>query len=97
MGADAWAVELSAEELRAFCRLTTQLHQVMLEMQSQLADQEAIECDLGNDLLYLRASGFPDGYELYLQILGDRPMEGIWSVDAVPELLLAIAEVQRML
>ncbi len=97
IGADTWAVEVSAEEFADFCRLVTQLSQVMQEMESELADQESVECDLSTNLLYLRATGFPAGYELYLQILGDRPMEGIWSAEAVPELLLAIAEVQPLL
>lgn len=97
IGADTWAVEVSAEEFADFCRLVTQLSQVMQEMESELADQESVECDLSTNLLYLRATGFPAGYELYLQILGDRPMEGIWAVEAVPELLWAIAEVQPLL
>ena len=97
MGADAWAVELSAQEFKDFCRLTTQLNQVMLDMQSELSDQEALECDLGNEQLYLRASGFPWRYELYFRLLGDRLMEGIWAVEAVPDLLSAIDEVQGML
>lgn len=97
IGADTWAFEVSAGEFRDFCRLATQLSQVMREMQSELADQESVECDLSSKLLYLRATGFPESYELYLQILRDRPMEGIWSAEAVPELLLAIAEVQPLL
>lgn len=97
IGADTWAVEVSAGEFRDFCRMTSQLSQVMLDMQCELAEQEAIECDLSSDLLYLRVSGFPDRYELYLRICGDRLMEGIWSAEAVPELLLAITAVQPML
>jgi hypothetical protein len=97
IGSDTWAVEVSALEFKDFCRLATQLSQVMLEMESELADQESVECDLSSPLLYLRAAGFPASYELYLEILRDRPMEGIWSAEAVPELILAIAEVQSLL
>ncbi len=91
VGADSWAIELTENEFKDFCKLAVQLAEAMKLMAAELSDCEKISCTLETDDFSLEASGYPHAFSLYLQLLTGRRLEGIWEAIAVPFLIEAIA------
>ncbi|MGB6166810.1 MAG: DUF1818 family protein [Geitlerinemataceae cyanobacterium] len=89
VGSDDWAFELTAEELKDFCRLFGQLADTMNAMKGELMDEERIACEAESDLLWLEVEGYPHFYSLRLILNSGRCCEGEWSPSAVPQLLQA--------
>ncbi len=90
VGADDWAIELTAGELADFCRLLGQLVDNMQLMQTELMDEESIACEAESDLLWLQVQGFPSRYNLRLIVNTGRSCEGNWMADAVTDLVAAV-------
>ena len=90
VGSDSWAIELTKAELSDFCRLINQLVETMMEMSTELMDQESISCEAETSLLWLEAEGFPQSYTLRLIVHGERHCEGNWQAGIAPKLLEAI-------
>jgi hypothetical protein len=97
VGSDVWAAELTAMELVDFCRLALELAKTMRAMAEELSDQESVECELSTERVYLRVVGLPIAFNLYMRLGNDRPVEGLWFPEAVPELLLAIKNIAEVL
>ena len=94
VGADSWAIELTAAELADFCRLLKQLAATMETMANELMDEEKISCEAETELLWLEVSGYPHNYSLRLILNGDRRCEGNWHAGVVFDLLQAIASLE---
>lgn len=90
LGADDWAVELTAEEFQDVLRLTSQLADTMRHMQQELMDEERISCEAESDRVWVEVEGYPQSYELRFILLGDRGVEGQWPPEVVPYLLKAL-------
>jgi hypothetical protein len=90
LGADAWAIEVTAAELEDFCRLTLQLTDTMQQMQSELMEEERLSCEAESDLLWMEAEGFPHAYRLRVILLTGRRAEGEWSEASIPGLVQAV-------
>jgi Domain of unknown function (DUF1818) len=91
VGADDWALEMTAAEMADFCRLVQQLSQTMAQMTNELMAEEKIDCEAESDLLWLQVSGEPHSYSLRLLLNSGRRAEGNWTMAAVPELVAATA------
>ena len=89
VGAETWAVELTAGEFHDFCRLLTQLTDTMSGMAAELMASERIACEVESELLWLEVEGFPHSYSLRLILHQGRCCEGNWSDGAAPELARA--------
>ncbi len=92
IGAESWAFELDAGELRDLARGLPGLVATMAAMAEELADGEELTCEAGGDRLHLSATGFPTAYRVYVRVGGDRPAEGFWDSRAVGELVAALAQ-----
>ena len=90
VGADDWAIELTAEELADFCRLLGQLVDNMRSMQAELMDEENIACEAESDLVWMQVEGFPTRYTLRLIVSTGRSCEGNWTAEAVVGLVAAV-------
>lgn len=90
VGADEWAIELTEAEFTDFSRLFTQLRETMIQMETELMDEEQITCEAETDLLWLEVHGYPQSYDLRLILNQGRRCEGNWSPEAVPELFTAL-------
>ncbi len=90
VGADDWAIELTAAELDDFCRLLSQLVDNMRSMQAELMDEENITCEAESDLIWMQVAGLPSKYSLRLILNTGRSCEGNWTADAVAELVSAM-------
>ena len=91
VGADSWAIELTETEFKDFCKFASQLSETMQIMATELSDGEKISCTLETEDIILEASGYPHAFALHLQLLTERRLEGFWDANAVPFLLVAIA------
>lgn len=89
VGAEAWAIELTAEELADFCRLLGQIAESMAQMAQELMAEERIACEVESHRLWLEGEGYPQAYSLRLILRGGRRCEGNWQAAAVPELVRA--------
>ena len=89
VGAETWAMELTAGELEDFCRLLGQLAEAMEQMAEELMDQERIACEVESDRLWLEGEGYPHAYSLRLLLRQGRCCEGNWEAAAVGELVQA--------
>lgn len=87
VGADDWAVELTAAEFTDFCRLLVQLADTIASIATELMDEERISIEAESDLVWLEIEGFANSYSLRLLVLNNRNVEGNWSADAVKHLL----------
>ncbi len=91
VGADSWAIELTGDEFRDFCKLVSQLAETMQVMASELSDGEKICCTLETEEICLEVNGYPHAFNLHFQLLTGRRSEGLWDESAVPFLVAAIA------
>ncbi|EDX86977.1 hypothetical protein S7335_4684 [Synechococcus sp. PCC 7335] len=85
-----WALELTAAELKDFCRLARQLDSTMNAMTVQLVDEERLSCEQETQIVWLEAEGFPTCYGLRFILLTGRKCEGEWPPDVVPQLISAL-------
>ncbi|NJL46240.1 MAG: DUF1818 family protein [Leptolyngbyaceae cyanobacterium SM2_5_2] len=92
LAGSSWAIELTAEEFRDFCRLTQQLTQTMATMASELMDEERITCEAESNLMWLEADGFPEAFALRFIVQSGRGCEGGWPASASREVLQAITQ-----
>lgn len=90
IGAEDWAIELTAVEFADVCRLALQLADTMVAMAAELMEEERISCEAESEWVWLEVEGFPQAYELRVMILSDRRAEGTWMAAAVPDLLHAM-------
>lgn len=97
IGADTWAIELTAREFEDVCRLGLQLADTMTAIADELMDQERISCEVESEWVWLEAEGFPHAYTLQVIILHNRRGEGMWLAEAVPELLQAMRLISAQL
>jgi hypothetical protein len=89
VGAEDWAIELTADELEDFCRLLGQLVDQMQLIQAELMDEESIACEAESDLIWMQVQGFSHSYSLRLIVNTGRSCEGNWHPDPVPDLIAA--------
>ncbi len=89
VGTDEWSLELTEVELHDFCRLLSQLVETMVQMSSELMDEETIACEAESDCLWLETEGYPHTYSLRLILLTGRRGEGRWAAVTVPALAQA--------
>lgn len=94
IGTDDWALELTAAELDDFCRLVIQLTDTIVQISSELMDEETIACEVESDLVWLEADGYPYAYALHVILLTGRGGEGRWAATVVPALLQAVQSLQ---
>lgn len=94
IGTDDWALELTAAELDAFCRLVTQLTATIAQISHELMEEETIACEVETDLVWLEAEGYPHAYSLHVILLTGRGGEGRWTSAVVPELVQAVQSLQ---
>ncbi|WP_030006106.1 DUF1818 family protein [Picosynechococcus sp. NKBG042902] len=87
VGADDWAVELTAAEFEDFCRLLVQLADTVESIASELMPEERIAIEAESDLVWLEIEGFPTRYSLRLLVLTQRNIEGNWQPEAVQQLV----------
>ena len=83
VGADDWAVELTAAEFSDFCRLLTQLAETVEAIAPELMEEEKIAIEAESDLIWLEIEGFASSYSLRMLVLQNRNAEGNWSASAV--------------
>lgn len=86
VGADNWAVELTAAEFTDFCRLLTQLAETVEAIAPELMAEEKISIEAESDLIWLEIDGFVNSYSLRMLLLQNRNAEGNWSAIAMPGL-----------
>jgi Domain of unknown function (DUF1818) len=94
VGADDWAIELTAAELDDFGRLLSQLVDNMRSIQAELMDEESITCDAESELIWMQVAGLPSKYSLRLILNTGRSCEGNWTADAVAELVTAMPKLK---
>jgi hypothetical protein len=97
VGGDRWAIELTHQEFKDFCRLSIQLGETIAAIAEELADRENVTCVVETADLQLEATGFPDSFSLNLQIWTGRRAEGRWQAESVPELLEAVRRLSQLL
>lgn len=90
VGTDEWAIELTSAEFRDFSHLAKQLQDTMLQMETELMDEEKITCEAETELLWLEVEGYPHSYTLRLILQQGRRFEGTWSAPVVSDLLQAL-------
>jgi hypothetical protein len=93
VGAENWAIELNSQEFQDFCRLSLQLTETMAAMQSELSEAETLTCSAQTDDIHIEASGLGNHFTIHLQLLNGRRGEGIWSNQAIAELLEAVNQI----
>ncbi|MBD1912761.1 MULTISPECIES: DUF1818 family protein [unclassified Leptolyngbya] len=94
VGTEAWALELTEEELDDFCRLATQLADTLAQIASELMDEERITCEVESDRIWMEAEGFPHSFSLRFILLQGRRGEGYWDAEAVTGLIQAMQSLQ---
>ncbi len=90
VGAEDWAIELTAAELNDFSCLLNQLIDTMNQMKSELMEEERIACEAETELLWMEVEGYPHAYTLRLILNSDRRCEGNWGVGIATELAAAL-------
>lgn len=97
VGAENWAVELTAAEFQTFTQFLGQLSQQLHAISRELMPEEAIALTAQNDRMHLELEGYPHAYRLHLILLEGRRAEGVWPAPVAPEFLLACAELAAAL
>lgn len=92
VGAENWAIELSQQEFQDFCRLSIQLIETMSAMQAELSEEETLTCSAQSENIYIEAFGFANNFTIHLQLLKGRRGEGIWSNQAIAQILEAVKQ-----
>ena len=87
VGAESWAIELTAIEFREFYRLLRQLSDTMAQMATELMDEERIAIEAESNLMWLEVEGYPDSYSLRFILHQNRKCEGNWEADVATELV----------
>lgn len=95
VGGEDWAIELTEEEFEDFYRLLGQLTETMVQMASELMDEERIACEAESDRLWMQVEGFPNAYTVQFILNTGRRCEGSWPAEVVPELIQAIATLKN--
>lgn len=89
VGAEEWALELTAAELDDFCRLAVQLANSINQIAAELMSDEKVTCEVESSLLWLEAEGYAHSYSLRIMLLTGRRGEGAWATSAVAGLIQA--------
>lgn len=89
IGAQDWAMELTAAEMQDFRRLLLQIHQGMTDISQHLMEEETILCEAESDLMWLGAEGYPKNYSLRIILHHHRGCEGTWSENVIQDLIQA--------
>ncbi|WP_425217359.1 DUF1818 family protein [Tumidithrix helvetica] len=90
VGGDRWAIELTGQELRDFCRLSLQLADTMTHMETELSDREKLTCTAATEMIRVEVTGYPQEFSLHAQLQVGRRAELDWAASSVPELIAAI-------
>ncbi len=90
LAGQSWALELTAEEFKDFCRLARELASTMSAMTEQLMDEERLSCEQETETIWIEAEGFPSRYNLRFILLTGRKCEGEWPAEAVLQLITAL-------
>ncbi len=94
IGAEHWAMELTAAEMVDFRRLFSQIHQGMMDVSKHLMEGEIILCEAESDLMWLGAEGYPHNYSLRIILHHHRGCEGTWSGNVTQDLIQAIQSLE---
>jgi len=92
LAGEHWALELTAEEFKDFCRLSRQLAAAMAAMAEQLVDEERLTCEQESETIWLEAEGFPARYGLRFILLTGRNCEGEWPVGIASQLIAVLSQ-----
>ena len=87
VGADDWAVELTAAEFSDFCRLLTQLAETVEAIAPELMAEENINIEAESDLIWLEIDGLVGNYDLRMLVSQNRSVEGNWLSGSVTEIV----------
>jgi hypothetical protein len=90
VGGESWALELTTAEWQEFGHGLLYLQTAMDQIHPHLMEQETVTIEHKTDRLTLIASGFPQQYELYLQLHAGRGAEGFWPAIVVKDLVEAV-------
>lgn len=93
VGGDNWAFELTRQELKEFCQIGIQLIESMQAMAFELSEAEKLTCTAETENIWLEASGYPDNFNLRLQILTGRRGEGMWTHKSLMDMMAAITAI----
>ena len=96
IGTDSWAVELTEGELHDFCRLLSQLSDIMNQMAAETMDEEKITCEAESNLLWMEVTGYPQAYSLRFILNSGRRAEGEWDDASVVSHLCQAAKILRV-
>ena len=94
LGTEDWAIELTMTEFKEFYRLLRQLTDTMIQMKSELMNEERIAIEAESSLMWLEAEGYPEHYTLRLILHCDRRCEGNWRAGVASDL---VSVVQRII
>lgn len=92
LAGQSWALELTTEEFKDFCRLAIALDEIMKAMAEQLMGEERLTCEQETKAIWLEADGFPTRYGLRFILLTGRKCEGAWPASVVPHLIAALSQ-----
>jgi Domain of unknown function (DUF1818) len=99
IGGDHWAIELTANELRDFCKLCIQLDDAIAGMSTELSDQESLECSSQVGNLTMDISGFPNYFKIYFCCTCERSLrkfEGSWAADLSSDFFDAVRQISAL-
>ena len=96
VGTDSWAVELTEGELHDFCRLLSQLSEIMNQMAAETMDEEKITCKAESNLLWMELTGYPQAYSLKFILNSGRRAEGEWNDASVVGDLCQAAKIMKV-
>ncbi|MEM8505355.1 MAG: DUF1818 family protein [Cyanobacteria bacterium P01_D01_bin.1] len=92
LAGEGWALELTLEEFKDFCRLSRQLESAMATMAEQIVDEERLTCEQESETIWLEAEGFPAQYGLRFILLTGRKCEGAWPASTTLQLMSALTQ-----
>ena len=93
VGAESWAIELTAIEFKEFYRLLRQLTDTMAQMATELMDEERIAIEAESELMWLEVEGYPNSYSLRLILQKDRCCEGNWEAGIAADMVLVMQRI----
>lgn len=92
VGGDAWALELSHSEWENLSHLLTGLVTTIGQIQEELSDQETFRFTIDSEWWELEVEGMGEHWQLRLQTLKGRKVEGFLPSPAVLELTTYLRE-----